>query len=87
MKQPYSNLSKNVVTGSDGQNLTSDKIGASALIRIAEATELMAKNYIAMQNDLEYYKRRYHEVLKSVEQRDNTIRTLRGHLTRYKNKK
>jgi hypothetical protein len=87
MKQPYSNLSKNVVTSSDGTGLTTEQIAASALIRIAVATELMAKNYVQMQNDLDYYKKGYRERQETINQRDNTIRTLRGHITRLKNKK
>lgn len=68
------------------ENTTWDAINASALIRIADATEKMATNYTNLQNDLDRYKRWYNQECEKVHNRDKTISNLRGQITKLKNK-
>lgn len=72
--------------GYDGDKRTStlEEVNTGCLQRIADATEVMAKNYLQMQSDLNYYKKRSEDLQKRVESRDNTIKSLKGHITRLK---
>ena len=70
----------------EGRSLTSDELMLGAVLRIADATEAMAKKYI----DLE---RNYNNLSRDYKARGETIRTLekqnssyRGVITRMKNK-
>lgn len=70
---------------SDYPGDTNIKLGC--LMRIADATELMAKNYLALQNDMAMYKRWYES-----EKKDNATllkrnAALRGYINRLKKKK
>jgi hypothetical protein len=47
----------------EGKKFSLDQIKVSALLRIADATELMAKNHSDMQSDLDYLKKKYHNAL------------------------
>lgn len=62
------------------------QIAIGCLARIADATEKMAGNYTALQNDRDYYKRRCEERGKEMARLGNVIGGLRGALTRAKNK-
>lgn len=46
---------------SENGNATEGEINAGSLQRIADATEIMAGNFIALQNDRDLYKRWYNE--------------------------
>jgi hypothetical protein len=73
--------------GSEGKNIMfefRDKIKTGALQRIADAAESMAVNFVALQNDLDYYKKRYLEERDSNNALCKSNAALRGHITRYK---
>lgn len=66
--------------------LTEEQIKLGAILRIADATELMAINYKDLQSDLERYKRWYHEERERNKALRKSTSSFRGHLTRLKNK-
>jgi len=72
--------------GSTEEKLTLEQINTGAILRIADATESMAKNYTQMENDLKYYKDLANDRLKIITSLNNVNSVLRGHLTRLKNK-
>jgi hypothetical protein len=63
---------------------TTDNINIGSLQRIADATELMAKNYQSLLNDVKYYKERYNESLDTRKKLIRRISALRGAITRLK---
>lgn len=63
-----------------------ESLNTGSLQRIADATELMAKNFIAMQNDLDYYKRRYNECRGREDKLYRQISALKGVITKLKKK-
>lgn len=56
----------------------------SCLLRIADATEAMALNYMKLQSDLEYYKGRLQNEKQATERAKNTGKALKGHISRLK---
>jgi hypothetical protein len=70
----------------DNEKLTTEQITMGAMLRIADATELMAKNYTELQSNLEMYKRRYNQEREKNYALRRRIDALRGHMTRLKNK-
>lgn len=58
------------------------KIGC--LQRIASATEAMAQNYIQLQNDRDYYKRRYEQEAAACKRLVRSNNALRGVINRMK---
>jgi hypothetical protein len=68
----------------DGETLSTEKIQLGAILRIADATELMASEQIKMKNDLEWYKRRYYEQTLEIQEIKRSNAALRGHITRLK---
>lgn len=63
-----------------------EHINAGSLQRIADAAEKMAGNYIKLQNDLEWSKKRCNELEGRISIRDKHISALRGQITKLKNK-
>jgi hypothetical protein len=61
-------------------------IQLGAILRIADATEMMAKNYTELQNDLKWYEERYAEHHKEINSLRKSNAALRGHITRFKTK-
>lgn len=70
----------------EDEKLSLEQINTGALLRIADATEKMASNYIALQNDRDYYKRRYQEEQASKERMSRRINALKGVITKMKKK-
>lgn len=62
-----------------------EEINAGSMQRIAAATEAMSANFLQLQRDLEYYRKRTIELTEKNRQKDATIKALRGHVTRLKN--
>ncbi|MBA9078302.1 hypothetical protein [Rufibacter quisquiliarum] len=65
---------------------TTEHIMLGCLQRVADAQEAMAKPYVKLIADLEWYRSQWKE---AVAQRDSLARTnntLKGHITRLKNK-
>lgn len=70
----------------DGHCGTIDEISLGCMQRIADATELMAKDYRRMQRDLEWHKKSRRDL---IEERERLLRQLaatRGVVTRLKKK-
>lgn len=78
-------LSKSVYSVQDGA--TVDNLQTSALMRIADATELMARNYIQLQRDLDYYKNRNNGLSQDKEKLYRQISALKGVITKVKKQK
>lgn len=68
------------------EEVTLKNIKVGAILRIADATEKMANNYVRMENDLKVYKNKYEERTKDIEHLHRVIAALRGHLKRAKKK-
>ena len=69
------------------ENLNMDQINTGCFLRIADATEAMAKNNVQLQADLNWYKQRYNEVSDANNKLHRRISALQGVITRMKNKK
>lgn len=63
-----------------------EHINCGSLQRIADATERMAGNYTALQNELDRYKVYYRELSERLSSRDKTISSLKGQITKLKKK-
>ncbi|GAA3940622.1 hypothetical protein [Hymenobacter algoricola] len=63
-----------------------EQVQLGALQRIADATELMAKNYTDMQRNLDYYKAGYERRGKEIEKLKLSQRALKGVATKAKNR-
>lgn len=61
-------------------------LNAGSLQRIADATELMAKNFLALQSEVETYKRQKEYWMTLAEDRGKTISAMRGVITKLKKK-
>lgn len=64
-----------------------ENIKLGCLQRIADATEAMAANFIKLQNDVDYYKRRYTEESEAGQRLARRNAALRGVINRMKKKK
>lgn len=78
--------SRNVQWESTSENPTTEQINCGSFLRIADSMELMSKNYVSMQNDLEWYKRNYKERGERIEKLSRSNAALRGHIKRLKAK-
>jgi hypothetical protein len=72
-----------------GQNtesglLCADQLKLGAILRIADATEKMAKNYDDLIRDRDHYKSYYYQELTESAKLEKTIAGLRGYITRLK---
>lgn len=66
---------------------TCEEISTGALQRIADASELMAKNHEKMERDLNYLKERHRENLARISKLERSNAALKGVITRLKNAK
>ena len=66
------------------EGVSVEQLNAGSLMRIADATEMMAKDRVRMENDLEYYKRRLKEKEVDVKHLARSNAALRGHIGRLK---
>jgi hypothetical protein len=83
MSQDLKSLSKKNYTVDDGSP-SYDTLNTSALLRIADATEVMTKRYSEIIADMEWYKRKYFENMNTITTRNNTIKALKGVITKLK---
>ena len=67
-------------------SLTIEQINCGAILRIADAVELMAKNYLQLQHDAAFYKRKYQEQQKEIESLTRSKNAYSGHVKRLKKK-
>lgn len=65
---------------------TNEEIQLGAILRIANASEKMASNYIKMQQDLEWYRIRCKSLNETIGSRNRQIANLRGQITKLKKK-
>lgn len=70
-----------------GQSLTLDQINTGCMLRIADATEAMAKNHLKLQDDYDYMRSERDRYRSLYNQQQRQIAALRGHITRLKNAK
>lgn len=66
----------------EDQKLSMDQIQLGCILRIADATEAMAKNHTQLQADLDWYKRQYNSYKERLEASENSNRSLRGVITK-----
>lgn len=71
----------------NASDLPVEYIQTGCLMRIAEATELMAQNYRQLMEDRDQYKRWYEQKKVEIERLQNEARTLRGVVTRFRNER
>ena len=69
--------------GQDGK-MCIDQLKLGCMLRMADASEVMAKNNQQLINDKEKYKRWYKEEQAKNERHGKTIAGLRGYITRLK---
>lgn len=60
------------------------QLAVGCLMRIADATETMAQNFVRLQNDVEWYKKQYKSSQDENARLKYQIRALRGRVTRLK---
>jgi hypothetical protein len=81
----HRDASKKGWSASEAPNIT--EINMGSFQRIADAAELMAKNHQQLVSDLHYYKARYEEMSKRVEEENRSNAALRGVITKLKKAK
>lgn len=72
--------------GTHAVSLNTEQINAGALLRIADACELMASNYKQLQAENETLKRQVEYFRESRNERDRSIAALKGVITKLKKK-
>ncbi|MFA5849964.1 MAG: hypothetical protein WC833_08775 [Bacteroidales bacterium] len=70
----------------DNATLSNEELQFGAILRIADATEAMAKNYVQMQGDLDYYKKGYKEQQAEIARLVKSNSAYKGHFRRLKSK-
>jgi len=63
-----------------------EKINCGSLLRIADATEVMAKNYQKLQESAERYERWYHDESKRAKLAERRVASLKGVITKMRKK-
>ncbi len=66
------------------QKLDNDQLQLGAILRIADATELMSKNHLKTEADLKWWRERSERQDSAIERLNNQLRTWKGVATRYK---
>lgn len=68
----------------DGESPTKEDLTTGCLLRIADSIEAMAKNYVQLQSDFDWYKSQYREQRNEIERMTKRINSLKGWVTRLK---
>lgn len=68
----------------DGRTLTAEQIQMGAVLRIADATEAMAKNYVRIQEERDRFERYYKDEQRRRASAERSNAALRGHIKRIK---
>jgi hypothetical protein len=74
------------ITLADDGKPTTEQIQLGAILRIADAVEPMAKHHVALQRDVDYYKRLANERSRTIDYLSKSRAAIKGHLTRLKAK-
>lgn len=69
----------------ENEHVKQDDLLTGCLLRIADSTEAMAKNYVQLQSDLDWYRSQYREQKGEIERMTKRINSLKGWVTRLKN--
>lgn len=77
----------NTVSDNDSGYPGDEKIKMACLQRIANATESMCKNYLSLQNQYDYMKKRKNEVEEENKRMARRIAGLKGYIKRLKKTK
>ena len=80
----YREESQKIWGSSEGAQLNIEQINCGAILRIADATEKMASNYIALENDYKWMKSSKESWRREAERLRKSNAALRGHLNRLK---
>lgn len=86
MSKSFIDQSKVSWEPSDGRQPSTEELQLGCLQRIASSTELMAQNYVRLQNDLNNHKRWYAEECAKSQQLRNSIASYKGTITKLKKK-
>jgi hypothetical protein len=78
------NFNTNFTGANPNGGVTFQEIQAGCIQRIADAIELTAKNYLRLQSDLEYYKRRSEELQARNKILERRIAAQKGLVTKLK---
>lgn len=70
--------------GSYEKGITLEQVNTGSLLRIADATELMAKNHEQLVQLKEYYERRYNEERQRADKLERQVRGYKGVISRMK---
>lgn len=71
-------------TWNNNGSTTCEEINAGSLQRIADATEAMSRNYVELQNQVDYYKKRMESLQEQNETLFRSNAALRGVITKLK---
>jgi len=71
-------------TTDEATGLSLEQVNTGAFLRMADATEKMAGNFIRLQNDLEMYKRWYENSQKENRRLQKQVSGLKGAITKMK---
>lgn len=82
----YREESRDKNWGTNGDSLNRDQLNTGSFLRIADAMELMAKDRLQMERDLDWYRKKYQEKNETIRRLEKSNAALRGHLKRLKNK-
>lgn len=84
MTKPYREESRANYYGTGNGSANIEQINCGSLQRIADATELMAKNHIRLQEDLNWYKKRYQNQVRENDRLRKQVAAYKGHVNRLK---
>lgn len=86
MFKSYRDGSKENWGVNDKKTLTLEQIQTGAILRIADATEVMAKRHIELITQRDMYERWYNQEVASHKITKKSLNSTKGHLTRAKNR-
>lgn len=68
------------------KTLSTEQVQLGATLRIADSMELMAKNHLSLQSDMDFYKDKSERLSKETARLARSNAALRGQVTKLKNK-
>ena len=86
MVKNFKDFSRENWQRTDGEKPVNEQLQLGCLQRIADATEAMAKNYVQLQTDVEFWKEEYHHEKNRREMFQRSIVAHKANYTRLKNK-
>jgi hypothetical protein len=86
MGRDYRQTSRGKLVSNNEDLLTIEEIKFGAILRIADATELMAQDRLKMERDISFYKNEMNVARDRWNDAERSNAALRGHITRLRNK-